>query len=384
MEFGLFNQMYQPVHRRTERGEHECLMEELAIIEVADRVGFKYAWASEHHFLNEYSHLSASEAFMAYALARTTNIHIGSGIINITPPVCPPSRVAEKVAMLDHLGQGRFEWGTGRGSSSTEVHGFGIETMDETRDMYDETLPEILKMMQPGEYGPFDGKFFSMPRRNVLPKPYTNPHPPIWVAAGSPGTFEKAARLGLGVLCFTMGTPDTLAPLIEVYKKTIEHAEPIGAYVNNNIMVTTDMMVLEDGARARQISLNNRGNYHTALLFKYLDSFSISDGQPKWPEVPPAPEASGLEYAIAQGIVAVGTPDEAIRTLKRYEDIGADQIAFGTFATDVSLADATEAYETFGRYVLPEFDKDPVHSTTRQREAQLGKLPVGVAVGSAA
>ncbi len=371
MEFGLFNQMYHPRHRREERSEHDCLMEELAIIEVADRVGFKYAWASEHHFLDEYSHLSASEAFMAYALARTKNIHIGSGIINITPAVSPPSRVAEKVAMLDHLGQGRFEWGTGRGSSSTEVFGFGIESMDITRNMYDEALPEIIKMMGEEEYGPFDGEFFSMPRRNVLPKPYTKPHPPIWVAAGSPATFEKAARLGLGVLCFTLGTPDTLAPLIEVYKKTIDKAEPIGGYVNDNIMVTTDMMVLEDGQRARHVALHNRGNYHSALLFRYLDSFPIATGQPKWPEIPAPPTAERLDDAIRRGIVAVGTPDEAIASLRRYEAIGADQIAFGTFATDVSLADATEAYETFGKHVLPEFDKDPVHSTTRQREHQL-------------
>lgn len=371
MEFGLFNQMYHPRHRREERSEHDCLMEELAIIEVADRVGFKYAWASEHHFLDEYSHLSASEAFMAYALARTKNIHIGSGIINITPAVSPPSRVAEKVAMLDHLGQGRFEWGTGRGSSSTEVFGFGIESMDITRNMYDEALPEIIKMMGEEEYGPFDGEFFSMPRRNVLPKPYTKPHPPIWVAAGSPATFEKAARLGLGVLCFTLGTPDTLAPLIEVYKKTIDKAEPIGGYVNDNIMVTTDMMVLEDGQRARHVALHNRGNYHSALLLRYLDSFPIATGQPKWPEIPAPPTAERLDDAIRRGIVAVGTPDEAIASLRRYEAIGADQIAFGTFATDVSLADATEAYETFGKHVLPEFDKDPVHSTTRQREHQL-------------
>lgn len=371
MEFGLFNQMYHPRHRREERSEHDCLMEELAIIEVADRVGFKYAWASEHHFLDEYSHLSASEAFMAYALARTKNIHIGSGIINITPAVSPPSRVAEKVAMLDHLGQGRFEWGTGRGSSSTEVFGFGIESMDITRNMYDEALPEIIKMMGEEEYGPFDGEFFSMPRRNVLPKPYTKPHPPIWVAAGSPATFEKAARLGLGVLCFTLGTPDTLAPLIEVYKKTIDKAEPIGGYVNDNIMVTTDMMVLEDGQRARHVALHNRGNYHSALLLRYLDSFPIATGQPKWPQIPAPPTAERLDDAIRRGIVAVGTPDEAIASLRRYEAIGADQIAFGTFATDVSLADATEAYETFGKYVLPEFDKDPVHSTTLQREHQL-------------
>ena len=265
-------------------------------------------------------------------------------------------------------------WGSApfrRGSSSTEVFGFGIESMDITRNMYDEALPEIIKMMGEEEYGPFDGEFFSMPRRNVLPKPYTKPHPPIWVAAGSPATFEKAARLGLGVLCFTLGTPDTLAPLIEVYKKTIDKAEPIGGYVNDNIMVTTDMMVLEDGQRARHVALHNRGNYHSALLFRYLDSFPIATGQPKWPQIPAPPTAERLDDAIRRGIVAVGTPDEAIASLRRYEAIGADQIAFGTFATDVSLADATEAYETFGKYVLPEFDKDPVHSTTLQREHQL-------------
>jgi alkanesulfonate monooxygenase SsuD/methylene tetrahydromethanopterin reductase-like flavin-dependent oxidoreductase (luciferase family) len=371
MEFGLFNQMYHPAHRRQERTEHEVLMEELAIIEVADRVGFKYAWASEHHFLDEYSHLSASESFMAFALARTSNIHIGSGIINITPKAAHPARVAERVAMLDHLGRGRFEFGTGRGSSSTEVFGFGIESMEVTRAMYDETLPEIVRMMTTDLYPGFAGEFFSMPPRHVLPKPYTTPHPPIWVAAGSPGTFEKAARLGLGVLCFTLSTPDQLAPLIELYKKTIEKAEPVGGYVNNNIMVTTDMMCLEDGGRARQVWLNNRGNYHTGLLLKYLDSFPIAAGRPKWPEIPPATTPEQLEMAIKLGIIGVGSPDEVIATMRKYEAIGADQVAFGTFATDVSLADATEAYEIFGRYVLPEFDTDPVHSTTRQRDAQL-------------
>ena len=58
----------------------------------------------------------------------------------------------------------------------------------------------------------FEGRFFSMPPRNVLPKPATKPHPPMWVAAGNPGTFEKAARMGLGVLCFTTGSPESLAP----------------------------------------------------------------------------------------------------------------------------------------------------------------------------
>ena len=118
--------------------EQDVLRAELAVVQAADRSGFKYVWVTEHHFLDEYSHLSANEAWMAYALAITDNIHIGSGIINITPPICHPARVAEKVAMLDQLAPGRFEFGTGRGSSSTEVLGFGIESMDITREMYDE------------------------------------------------------------------------------------------------------------------------------------------------------------------------------------------------------------------------------------------------------
>ena len=124
MEFGIFVGMYHPNHRR-EAGETEqdVLRAELDVVQAADRSGFKYVWVTEHHFLDEYSHLSANEAWMAYALAITDRIHIGSGIINITPPVCHPARVAEKVAMLDQLAPGRFEFGTGRGSSSVEVLG---------------------------------------------------------------------------------------------------------------------------------------------------------------------------------------------------------------------------------------------------------------------
>jgi len=371
MEFGMFVAMYHPSHRRGERTEQDVLREEIALVQVADRVGVKYCWCSEHHFLDEYSHLSDSESYMGYVLAKTERIHLGSGIFNITAKVNHPARIAERVAMLDHLGQGRFEFGVGRGSSSQEVLGFDIPSMEVTRDMFDESLPEIVKMFGDEPYGPFEGRFFTMPRRPVLPKPYTRPHPPLWVAAGSPGTFEKAARLGIGVLCFSLASPRELAPLIETYKKTIEKAEPVGGYVNNNVMVTTDMMVLEDGKRARDCFLANRGNYHTALLARYLDSFPQAASLPRWPAVPPEVTAEQLDAAIRHGLMAVGDPDEAVATLRSYERIGADQVAFGTFSTDVSLDDAVESYEVFGRHVLPQFDKDPVHSTTRQREAQL-------------
>jgi len=375
MEFGIFNGMcitpsYRAAHGA--RAEHDRLWDELAFIRAADAAGFKYTWATEHHFLTEYSHLSASEAFMGFAAAQTKNIHLGSGIFNITPPVNHPARVAEKVAMLDHLSEGRLEFGVGRGSSTTEQRGFGIEDPELTREMVAETLPEIVRMWRDEPYS-FDGKFFSMPERDVLPKPYTDPHPPLWVAAGSPSTFELAARQGLGVLCFAFGKPETFTPLIEQYKKDIQNAEPVGEYVNNNIMITTQMLCLEDGGRAREVARNIESGYHSSLVFKYLDTFPRPPGIPEWPALIPDPTAEQLEKNIEKGAVAVGDPEEVTRAIQRFADTGADQLSFGMLSSAMPIETCEEAVATFGTHVLPQFDKDPVHSTTRQREAQTGK-----------
>jgi len=374
MEFGIFNSIsLLPTFtaRHGANAEHQRLLDEVAFVEAADRAGFKYTWATEHHFLTEYSHLSANEAFLGYCAARTTNIHLGSGIFNITPPVSHPARVAEKVAMLDHLSGGRFELGTGRGSSTTEQRGFGIEDQELTREMVAETYPEIIKMWKDGDYA-HQGRFFSMPARNVLPKPYTKPHPPLWMAAGSPSSFEVAAKLGLGVLCFALGAPESLTPLIARYKEAIEDAEPIGDYVNNNVMVTTQMLCMEDGHRARQAYLEADSNYHVSLVFRYLDTFPKPAGIPTWPAIIPAPTPDQVDEQIAKGLMAVGDPDEVTCAIRRYEATGADQVSFGMLSSSMSIETCQEAVETFGRHVLPTFDKDPEHSTTRQRREQLG------------
>ena len=374
MEFGIFNAVCLTPKFRAQHGtnaEHRRIMDELAYIRAADKAGFKYSWASEHHFLEEYSHLSANESFLAFAAAQTTNIHLGSGIINLTPPVNHPARIAERVAMLDHLSEGRFEFGTGRGSSSTEQKGFGIEDQELTREMVAETLPQIVRMWKEKDYS-YDGRFFSMPERNVLPKPYTNPHPPLWVAAGSPGTFEIAARQGLGVLCFAFGRPEQFIPLIEKYKKEIKNAEPVGGYVNDNIMITTQMLCLEDGGKARQAFADMDSGYYLSLVFRYLDTFPRPDGIPEWPQTIPDQTPDQIDKAIESGSIAVGDPDEVERAIKRFEETGADQLSFGMLSSAMPIETCEEAVATFGKHVLPRFDKDPVHSTTRQRIAQIG------------
>jgi alkanesulfonate monooxygenase SsuD/methylene tetrahydromethanopterin reductase-like flavin-dependent oxidoreductase (luciferase family) len=373
MEFGLFNSLYVPheLASRDPAAEHNRLMDEIAVVQAADRCGFKYTWATEHHFLTEYSHLSANEVFLGYLAHATERIHIGSGIFNITPPVNHPARVAERVAMLDHLSEGRFEFGMGRGSSTTEQRGFGIEDSDLTRDMFDEVVGEFRRMWRDDEYPGHDGRFFTMPARNVLPKTYTKPHPPLWVAAGSPSTFEKAGRMGIGVLCFTMFGPEPLKPLIETYKRALEDAEPVGEYVNDNVMVTTQMLCLEDGRRVRDLagSGNLSQGYQNSLVFRYLDTFPKPPEVPAWPELIPEPTPDDIELRIEAGIAMYGSPDEVSRTAAAYEAAGVDQVVFGLLSSTIPRDVAIEAIETFGTHVLPDFDRDPVHRTTRMREA---------------
>lgn len=375
MEFGLFVQAHVPRHEVDAdpiNAEHHRLMRELELAVACDRAGWKYVWSVEHHFLEEYSHISASEVFLPYIAARTSRIHVGSAIYNITPPVNHPARMAERVAMLDHLSEGRFEFGTGRGSSSTEFKGFGIPDGETTRAMYDESLREILRMWRETRYS-YSGTYFSMPERNVLPKPYSQPHPPLWVACGSPSTFEKAARLGLGALCFSLGSPKDFAPLIKVYKDNIKYAEPVGAYVNDNVACVTQLVCLEDRKRARELALTMGSGYHTSLVFKYLDTFPRPAGVPEWPQLIPDPTPQQLEERIASGQRIVGDPDECARAVQQYADIGCDQLIFGVLASTLPQATALESVALFGREVQPRFDKDPVHSTTRYREAALAK-----------
>ncbi|HEV7733983.1 MAG TPA: LLM class flavin-dependent oxidoreductase [Candidatus Binatia bacterium] len=371
MEFGLFVQAHVPRHEMEadpENAEHSRLMRELELAIACDRFNWKYVWSVEHHFLEEYSHISASEIFLPYVAARTQRLHVGSAIYNITPPVNHPARIAERVAMLDHLSEGRFEFGTGRGSSSTEFKGFGIPDGDTTRAMYDESLREILRMWRETKYS-FDGQFFTMPERNVLPKPYTKPHPPIWVACGSPSTFEKAGKLGLGALCFSLGTPKDFEPLIKIYKDAIKHAEPVGGYVNDNVACVTALVCLDDGKEARRVALDMGSGYHTSLVFKYLDTFPRPAGVPAWPALIPDPTPEQLEERIASGQRIVGDPDECAAAVQKFVDVGCDQIIFGVLASSQPQAVALRSVELFGQEVIPRFDKDPIHRTTRHREA---------------
>jgi alkanesulfonate monooxygenase SsuD/methylene tetrahydromethanopterin reductase-like flavin-dependent oxidoreductase (luciferase family) len=374
MEFGLFQGgfVHKDMAAANPNAEHDRLMSEIMLCETADRHNWKYAWFTEHHFLKEYSHISASETLMAWVLARTERMHVGSGIINVTPPVNHPARVAERVAMMDLVSSGRFEFGTGRGSSTTEMGGFGITDPEETKDMYDEAIREIVKMWRDEPYS-FDGKYFSMPERNVLPKPYVKPHPPLWVAAGNPDTFERAAQMGLGVICFTGGSPEKMAPLIEKYKKTIVHADPVGEYVNDNVAVTTSFMCLEDRDEARNLMAHSGNGRQQTLVFHYLDTFPKPPFVPEWPTEIPDPTLDAIEKGFQSGAAIVGTPDDCAAGLQKWVDVGVDQVIMGPSGSTYDHALLEHTVKLFGDEVIPRFDKDPEHSTSKYRAAAAAK-----------
>ena len=380
MEFGVFHSGHVPSRPGVgaqREAEHARLLDEVSVAVAADRAGFKYSWFTEHHFLDEYSHISASEVLMGYVAARTERIHIGSGIFNLTPPVNHPARVAERVAMLDHLSEGRFEFGVGRGSSSTEYEGFQIPDAETTRALFDEALPEVLRILQEAPYS-FDGKGFSMPPRTVLPRCWTNPHPPLWLACGSPATFERAGRLGMGALCFTMGGASDLAPLIATYKEAVaECDEPIGGYINDNVACVSMLLCLEDRDRAVEIFAHIGASYYQTLVVRWLDSIPLPEGIERSSFVVSEPSKGDLYASIDAGLRSVGAPEDVARSIELWENAGANQVIFGVLNNTLDVNVAIESIETFGRDVLPSFDLDPVHSTTKQRERQLASVSGG-------
>ena len=177
--------------------------------------------------------------------------------------------------------------------------------------------------------------------------------------------------MGVGVLCFTTGLSEELAPLVERYKREVVHAEPIGDYVNDNVMVTSSMLCLEDGDRARRIMGDARGHYHKSLLFKYLDTFPRPEGTPVWPELCEPYTAEEIDLAVSMGEWAIGDPDDCRRAVQTWVDVGADQLTFGMLSAEVPIEVVLEATELFGREVIPQFDTDPVHRSTRLRDQAL-------------
>ena len=375
MEFGVFAQLFVPKFERAAdpNAEHKRIMRNVEIAKAADQYAFKYVWCPQHHFLDEYSHMPGPEAFLGHCSAITERVHLGSAIFNITPQVNKPVRIAENVALLDHLSNNRFEFGTGRGSSTTEVYGFDIADINETKAMWREAIAEIPKMWKAGPYS-YEGTYFRVPEREVFPKPHGPAHPAMWVAAGSPPTFARGRRARPRCVLLHHGRPSQLTKFVRGYKDNISSATPVGDYINDNIMGVTNMVCMEDRKKAFEVASSMGMNYYTSLAFHWLDNIPKPDGLPEWPNKIPEPTPEQVEQMAAGGLIICGDPDDCAAGVQKWVDEGFDQLTFSPTTNTLPTEVIVQSMELFGREVIPQFDKDPVHSTTRYREAAAAKL----------
>ncbi|SEL86908.1 LLM class flavin-dependent oxidoreductase [Streptacidiphilus jiangxiensis] len=381
MEFGIFVNGFIPGPAAHDRAsEHLALRREMEIAIKADKHNWKFVWFGEHHSLTEYSHMSAPEVVMGYVAARTERIHLGTGINSLSPRKEHPVRFAERAAMLDHITEGRFEWGTGRGAGSHELKSFNIMDTDSTKPEWDEVSREIVRMWEQHDYS-FQGQHFTVPTpHNILPKPYGHSHPPIWMACGNPPSFAKAGSLGIGAIAFNFEPIYNLKGRIEAYKEAAENpVEILGDYQNNNVMMTNAVVCLNDRKRAREIALSAGNAYIVTLVNLYHDTMPKSADGITWPEPPINLGAFGgeelLDELIAGGYLLCGTPDEVCEQVEAYQRVGCDQLVFG-LAGGMTFEEHLEMVELFGDRVIPEFDRNPEISTeVYRRGAGAPKYP---------
>ena len=219
VKFGIFYEHQLP-RPWEEDSEYTLIQHALEQCELADRLGIDYVWEVEHHFLEEYSHSSAPEVFLAAASQRTQRIRLGHGIVQTPPPFNHPARVAERVAMLDLVSGGRADFGTGESSSEAELGGFGIDP-EHKRAMWEEGLRVALRCMTETPFTGHAGEHVTMPPRNVVPKPVQKPHPPVWVACSRRDTIHLAAQKGIGALAFAFIDPEEARHWMTDYHETL-------------------------------------------------------------------------------------------------------------------------------------------------------------------
>ena len=203
MKFGIFYEHQLP-RPWNEGDEYRLFQEALDQVELADRLGIDYAWEVEHHFLEEYSHSSAPEVFLAACSQRTERTSASAtASCRRRPATTIPARVAERIATLDLVSNGRVEFGTGESSAiMAELGGFRVDVATKRAAVAARPPSRCANMLVMDPYPGYQGEYFEMPCRNVVPKPMQKPHPPLWVACSNRETIKLAAKLGIGALTF--------------------------------------------------------------------------------------------------------------------------------------------------------------------------------------
>ena len=407
MKFGLFYEHQLPKPYDSDQwdpeAEHRLFKNALDQLELADSLGFDYVFEVEHHFLEEYAHSTAPEVFLAAASQRTKKMRLGHGITLMPPRYNHPARVAERIATLDLVSDGRVEFGTGESSSEMEMGGFGV-AREEKKLMWEEATRQCVRMMTETPYGGYEGAYFGMPERNVIPKPLQKPHPPLWVASSRRETTMVAARLGMGSLGFAFETPEEANERVAQYFQLVrEECTPIGAAINPSLAVLSSLMCCETDEEAMEKGVEGTQFFSYSLAYYYspmtgpnhtpgraniyrrfkdtpesermamfefrrrLGGFGSSGEGAS--DAEPEDEVQRALWRAAKRGGCIGTPDFIRDTLRKYEAAHLDTMIFVAQSGARKHEDVMDSIYRFGTQVLPEFqERHPAHRKWRDEQ----------------
>ncbi len=344
----------------------DVFRESMEQIKLADEAGFDYVWQVEHHFLGDFSVSSAPEVFLSAVSQQTSRIRIGHGVVLLPFGYNHPIRVAERAATLDILSGGRLEFGTGRSASLTEMDGFGVDPVT-NRQQWDEALRMIVKMWEPGPFS-WNSEAFTIPERQVLPKPQQKPHPPLWMAGTQPESIEVAAQRGLGLLHFTYSQPEELSQKIALYRETMERSEPVGGCKNNSFAAFTMMHCGRDDREALELGGPGIAWYVTATNNIY-GQWTQTDRAHSYGWYAKAhkegaflgvrqargEEATDIERMADDAILCIGGPQKCEQIIREFEAQGVDQMLFLVQHGPTQHEAIMDSLRLFGEKVIPQF-----------------------------
>jgi alkanesulfonate monooxygenase SsuD/methylene tetrahydromethanopterin reductase-like flavin-dependent oxidoreductase (luciferase family) len=374
VRFGVFHE-HQVPRPWVDGDEARVFAEALEQGEYLDRIGIDSFWLVEHHFLEEYSHSSAPEVFLAALSQRTSRLRLGHGIMHTPPAINHPARQAERIATLDLVSGGRVEFGTGEGSSAAELDGFGIDP-EHKRAMWEESLRVTLRCLTETPFTGHVGEHVTMPPRNVVPKPLQRPHPPVWVACTRRETIRTAAQHGIGALSFSFFDPEEARGWVDDYASTLAaEGVPIGDAVNADLACVTGFMCHPDAEEAVRRGAEGSNFLGYSLGHYYVFGHHRPGATDLWAEYQAERRAAGFDPDAvrlaaehqdrlgAQATVAgttglrgaLGTPDQVREYFRRYEDCGVDMLILSSAAGRNRHEHIMESYELLAREVLPEF-----------------------------
>ncbi len=330
----------------------QVVADEIHLGVLADELGFHAIWPVEHHF-DDYSFCPDNTVFLAHMAARTERILLGTGAVIL--PWNDPLRVAEKLALLDHLADGRVLFGMGRGLARCEYAGFGIP-MDESRDRFDEAAPMILAAL---ESGVIEGDGPVLPaararrsgRRRRAP---SSTAPTAWPCR--PTRCIAAAELGARMVMFSQRPWEDQAKSVSTYRdRFVEvHGREPGP------PVVCDFVYCDaDAGRAEEVAHRHIAGYLASVMEHYeLESehFKQAKGYESYGSAVDLLRAIGLEK-LCDMYLAVnvwGTPDQIVERLHaRREVIGDHDLTCCFRYAGLPMADAEASMRLFAAEVLP-------------------------------